>query len=71
MIFEANELGMEIYKEQIASKLPEYSYKTVASIVDEGLKKEYFVKLIEVQKGKVEFQPNSFPSNKLVRICFY
>ena len=45
MIFEANELGKEIYKEQIAIQLPEYSYKTVASIVDEGLKKEYFVKL--------------------------
>ena len=46
LIFEANELGVEIYKEQIAAKLPEYSYKTVASIVDEGLKKEYFVKLL-------------------------
>ena len=45
IIFEANELGQEVYKEQIATKLPEYSYKTVASIVDEGLKKEYFVKL--------------------------
>ena len=45
IIFEANELGKEIYKEQIATQLPEYSYKTVASIVDEGLKKEYFVKL--------------------------
>ena len=45
MIFEANELGMEIYKEQIASKLPEYSYKTVASIIDEGFKKGFFIKL--------------------------
>ena len=45
IIFEANELGKEIYKEQIATQLPEYSYKTVASIVNEGLKKEYFVKL--------------------------
>ena len=45
MIFEANELGKEIYKEQIATKLPEYSYKTVASIIDEGLKKGYLLKL--------------------------
>ena len=45
LIFEANELGVEIYKEQIASKLPDYSYKTVASIIDEGLKKKYFIKL--------------------------
>ena len=45
IIFEANELGMEIYKEQIASKLPEYSYKTLASIIDEGFKKGFFIKL--------------------------
>ena len=46
IIFEANELGKEIYKEQIATKLPEYSYKTIASIIDEGIKKEYFVRLL-------------------------
>ena len=46
IIFEANELGQEVYKEQIATKLPEYSYKTIASIIDEGIKKEYFVRLL-------------------------
>ena len=45
IIFEANELGEEIYKEKISSKLPEYSYKTVAQIVDDGIKKSFFVKL--------------------------
>ena len=45
IIFEANELGKEIYKEHIANQLPEYSYKTVASIIDVGLKKGYFIKL--------------------------
>ena len=45
IIFEANELGEEIYKERISSKLPEYSYKTVAQIVDDGIKKNFFVKL--------------------------
>jgi len=45
LIFEANELGKEIYKENISSKLPEYSYKTVAQIIDVGLAKGYFVKL--------------------------
>ena len=45
IIFEANELGKEIYKEQIATKLPEYSYKTIASIIDEGIKKGYLLKL--------------------------
>ena len=45
IIFEANELGEEMYKEKISSKLPEYSYKTIAQIVDEGIKKNFFIKL--------------------------
>jgi hypothetical protein len=45
LIFEANELGEEIYKESISGKLPEYSYKTIAQIIDDGLKKGYFIKL--------------------------
>ena len=45
IIFEANELGEEIYKEKISSKLPEYSYKTIAQIVDDGIKKNFFIKL--------------------------
>jgi len=45
LIFEANENGNEIYKELLSAKLPEYSYKTVAQIVDEGLEKKFFIKL--------------------------
>ena len=45
LIFEANELGKEIYKENISSQLPEYSYKTIAQIIDQGIAKGYFVKL--------------------------
>ena len=45
VIFEANELGIEIYKERISHKLPEYSYKTIAQIVDEGVSKKIFLKL--------------------------
>ena len=45
LIFEANELGNEIYKESISNKLPEYSYKTIAQIVNEGLEKGFFIKL--------------------------
>ena len=45
LIFEANELGDEVYKESISNKLPEYSYKTIAQIVDEGLEKEFFIKM--------------------------
>ena len=45
LIFESNQLGKEIYKEKIANKLPEYSYKTVAQIIDEGITKKFFVNL--------------------------
>ena len=45
IIFESNELGEEMYKEKISSKLPEYSYKTVAQIVDDGISKNFFIKL--------------------------
>jgi hypothetical protein len=45
VILESNELGEEIYKEKISSKLPEYSYKTIAQIIDEGISKNFFIKL--------------------------
>jgi hypothetical protein len=45
LIFESNELGVEIYKESLSNKLPEYSYKTIAQIVDEGIEKGFFIKL--------------------------
>ena len=41
IIFESNELGEEIYKEKISSRLPEYSYKTIAQIVDDGIKRNF------------------------------
>ena len=45
VILEANEIGEEIYKEKISSQLPEYSYKTIAQIIDEGVSKKFFLKL--------------------------
>ena len=45
LIYQANERGLSIYKEEIAKKLTEYSYKTIAVIVDEGLQKGHFVAL--------------------------
>ena len=51
IIFEANELGEQIYKEKISSKLPEYSYKTIAQIVDDGIKRNFFIKL-EARRSK-------------------
>ena len=67
IIFEANELGKEIYKEHIANQLPEYSYKTVASIIDVGLKKGYFIKLPpRVSKVKDLKIRNIRPSEELI-----
>ena len=45
IIFEANEEGYEVYKESVASNLPKFSYKTVAKIIDDGMKKGYYLKL--------------------------
>ena len=45
IIFDANENLKSIYKEEVAKKLPEYSYKTIANIIDEGIDKGYYKKL--------------------------
>tara|TARA_B100000780_G_scaffold58797_1_gene37488 strand:- start:289 stop:780 length:492 start_codon:yes stop_codon:yes gene_type:complete len=67
LIFEANERGREIYKESISSQLPEYSYKTIAQIVDQGIAKGFFVKLAarksELKDSKIR---NIRPSEELV-----
>ena len=44
-IFYANERGEEIYKEEIAKKVPEYSYKTISKIIDEGHEKGIYIAL--------------------------
>ena len=68
LIFEANELGKEIYKESISSQLSEYSYKTVASIIDEGLVKGYFVNLKSSDLNKINDKKihNIRPSEELI-----
>tara|TARA_B100000795_G_scaffold244178_1_gene208553 strand:- start:59 stop:535 length:477 start_codon:yes stop_codon:yes gene_type:complete len=53
IIFNANENVKSIYKEEIAKKLPEYSYKTIATIVDQGLSKGYFVNLKSSDINKI------------------
>ena len=67
LIFEANERGREIYKENISSQLPEYSYKTIAQIIDHGIAKGYFVKLAprrcEMKDSKIR---NIRPAENLV-----
>ena len=44
-IFESNYLGTKMYKEKLSKSLPEYSYKTIANIIDEGIEKGFFVEL--------------------------
>ena len=44
-IFEYNYLGKKMYKEELAKSLPEYSYKTIANIIDEGVERGYFIEL--------------------------
>ena len=67
IIFEANELGEEIYKEKVSSKLPEYSYKTVAQIIDEGISKNFFLKLApRIKKTKDLKIRNIRPSEDII-----
>jgi len=67
LIFEANELGHEIYKESVSSLLPEYSYKTIAQIIDDGISKGYFIKLDARTKKKTDLKiRNIRPSEDLV-----
>jgi len=67
-IFHANEMGTEIYKEEIAKNIPEYSYKTISKIIDEGLAKGYYILLepdssISGKDGKIK---NIRPSEELI-----
>jgi len=67
LIFEANELGIEIYKESISSQIPEYSYKTIAQIIDDGMSKGYFMKLApRKQNSKDAKIRNIRPSEELI-----
>jgi len=68
IIFDANENIKSIYKEEISKKLPEYSYKTVAAIVDEGLSKGYFVNLKSSDLDKISDKKihNIRPSETLI-----
>jgi len=67
LVFEANELGKEIYKESISNEIPEYSYKTIAQIIDDGLKKGYFIKLAPRTKISTDAKiRNIRPSEELV-----
>ena len=44
-VFHANEKGDQVYKEEIAKRVPEYSYKTISKIIDDGYAKGIYVSL--------------------------
>ena len=68
VIFDANENLKSIYKEEVSKRLPEYSYKTIATIVDEGLSKGYFVNLKSPDTDKIKDKKihNIRPSVELI-----
>ena len=66
-IFYANERGKEIYKEEIAKKIPEYSYKTISKIIDDGHAKGIYVSLKpDGESGKDNKIKNIRPSEELM-----
>lgn len=66
-IFNANEEGREIYKEEIAKKVSEYSYKTISKIIDDGNKKGIYVLLQPDGKAGTDSKiKNIRPSEKLI-----
>ena len=66
-IFHANQLGKEIYKEEIAKNLSEYSYKTIAKIIDDGLDKKIFtLRPVDGVAGKDAKVKNIRPSEDLI-----
>jgi len=66
-IFHANESGLEIYKEEISKNIPEYSYKTIAKIIDEGIEKGCYVSLMpDGECGKDGKVKNIRPSEELI-----
>jgi len=66
-IFHANEEGLEIYKEEISKNIPEYSYKTIAKIIDEGILKGYYIPLeVDGTPGRDGKVKNIRPSEQLI-----
>ena len=66
-VFHANEAGTQIYKEEISKNIPEYSYKTIAKIIDDGVAQGYYELLApDGESGKDAKVKNIRPSEELV-----
>jgi hypothetical protein len=71
IIYLANENGKSIYKEEIAKLLSEYSYKTVATIIDEGMARGYYVELDPVDKKNSDKKIKNIRPSIDVMLDFY
>ena len=71
LIYVANEEGRTIYKEEIAKKLFEYSYKTIATIIDEGIAKGYYINLDPVGKKSGDKKVKNIRPSFEVITAFY
>ena len=66
-IFYANEKGQEIYKEEIAKRISEYSYKTISKIIDDGHAKGIYIDLKPDGEGGTDAKiKNIRPSEELI-----
>ena len=70
LIFEANEVGNEVYKESLSNELPEYSYKTIAQIVEEELEKGFFIKLPARMQKKNDLKVRNIRPSEDVTVEF-
>ena len=69
-IFHANEKGKEIYKEEIAKQIPEYSYKTISKIIDDGYAKGIYVALGPDGKSGKDAKIKNIRPSELLMIDF-
>ena len=66
-VFHANEKGDQVYKEEIAKRVPEYSYKTISKIIDDGYAKGIYVSLKPDGKSGTDAKiKNIRPSEELM-----
>jgi len=71
VVYQANENSKPMYKEEVAKQLPEYSYKTISTIVDEGVSKGYFITLDPVQDANKDKKIKNIRPSVETLIAFY
>lgn len=70
-IYQANEAGKPSYKEEIAKNLNEYSYKSIAVIVDEGISRGYYVPLNPIDSEVVDKKVKNIRPSTSLMASFY